>query len=138
MSPTASPDGDVVAAFRRNGGKVGGALDHSDLLLLHHRGAKTGTDYVTPLLYWSLGSDTVAVLASNYGAARHPAWFHNLLARPDTIVEIGNETWRMHARVATMNERQRILEHMMRVTPAVKAASDRTQRELPVVVLGRI
>jgi deazaflavin-dependent oxidoreductase (nitroreductase family) len=138
MSRNAPLDRDVVAAFRRNGGKVGGAFDGSDLLLLHHAGAKTGAEYVTPLLYWTLGADAVAVLASNYGAARHPAWFHNLLARPDTIVEIGGETWRVRARAAATDERQRILDHMKRITPGVAAASDRTQRELAVVLLQRI
>lgn len=134
----ASPDREVVAAFRRNGGKVGGAFGDSDLLLLHHTGAKTGAQYVTPLLYWTVGADSVAVLASNYGAPRHPAWYHNLLAHPDTVVEIGNETWPVRADAATTDERQRILDHMKRTTRGVAAASNRTRRELPVVVLRRM
>jgi len=134
---SASPDREVVAAFRRNGGKVGGAFGDSDLLLLHHTGAKTGDQYVTPLLYWTVGADSVAVLASNYGAPRHPGWYYNLLAHPDTVVEIGKETWPVRAHVATTDERQRILDHMKRTTRGVAAAANRTRRELPVVVLRR-
>jgi hypothetical protein len=44
----------------------------------------------------------------------------------------------VRAHAATTDERQRILDHMKRTTPGVAAASNRTQRELPVVVLRRI
>ena len=61
----------VIEAFRAGHGVVGGDFRGQDLLLLHHRCAKSGAKRVTPLLYWPVGITSVAVLASNYGAPRH-------------------------------------------------------------------
>ena len=107
------------------------------IALVTVKGAKSGVPRQTPLLFASDGDDII-LLASNAGSTRHPAWYHNLLAHPDTVVEIGNETWPVRAHVATTDERQRILDHMKRTTRGVAAASNRTRRELPVVVLRRM
>jgi deazaflavin-dependent oxidoreductase (nitroreductase family) len=93
---------------------------------------------VTPLVWWPAGETAVAVLASNYGAPRHPSWYHNVLANPTTIVEIGTETRQAHARVALANERQVLLGGIMAETPSTAAAQRNTRREIPVVVLDLI
>ncbi len=131
-------NGDVIASFRRDGGKVGGPYAGLDLLLLHHTGSKSGTQRVVPLLYWSATTASVAVLASNFGADRHPAWYTNLLAHPLTTVEIGRETWKVHARVATPHERVELLDRMKNTTPGVAHALHRTSRSIPVVILERL
>ena len=131
----ASPDREVVAAFRRNGGKVGGAFGDSDLLLLHHTGAKTGAQYVTPLLYWTVGADTVAVLASNYGAPRHPAWYHNLLAQPEVTVQAGSSVQLMRAEVVDPAERARLWSPLVAMYPTYDDYQAKTERQIPVVVL---
>ena len=51
------------------------------VLVLEHVGAKSGQRRRTPLLYLTDGDDLV-VIASAGGAARHPAWLHNLRAHP--------------------------------------------------------
>jgi deazaflavin-dependent oxidoreductase (nitroreductase family) len=58
------------------------------MLLLDHVGAKSGTQRTTPLVYVEDGRDVV-VVASNGGDPKHPAWYHNLLAHPETTVQIG-------------------------------------------------
>jgi deazaflavin-dependent oxidoreductase (nitroreductase family) len=63
-------------------------------------------DRVAPLAYWPLTDRAVAVLASNFGAPTHPAWFHNLLANPKTTVEIGPDTWTVRARVGAPGARK--------------------------------
>jgi deazaflavin-dependent oxidoreductase (nitroreductase family) len=128
-------DEQVIAEFRSQGGVVKGALAGTPMLLLHHVGVRSGLERVTPLAWWPTGETAVAVLASNFGAPRHPAWFYNLLANPTTIIEIDAETWRVHARVATANERRLVLERIMTATPSAAAAVRKTQREIPVVVL---
>jgi deazaflavin-dependent oxidoreductase (nitroreductase family) len=128
-------DDQVIEAFRARHGVGGGDFRGQDLLLLHHRGAKSGAERVTPLLYWPVGATSVAVLASNYGAPRHPAWYHNLLARPNSAIEIGAATTAVHARVATAGERRELLERLTTSNPGVAAAVGRTARELPVVIL---
>jgi deazaflavin-dependent oxidoreductase (nitroreductase family) len=79
----------VIAAFRAGSGVLGGECQEPPLLLLRHRGAKSGAERLTPLLYWPVTDTSVAVLASNYGAPRHPAWYHNLLANPAATAEVG-------------------------------------------------
>jgi deazaflavin-dependent oxidoreductase (nitroreductase family) len=128
-------DEQVIAEFRAGGGVVGGALVKTPLLLLHHIGMRSGRERVTPLAWWPAGETAVAVLASNFGASRHPAWYYNLLASPTTIAEIGTETWRVRARVSVANERRVLLARIKTATPSAAAAVRNTQREIPVVVL---
>ena len=128
----------VIEAFRTRRGVVGGAFAGQHLLLLHHRGAKSGVDHVTPLLYWKVSDTSVAVLASNYGAPHHPAWYHNLQANPITTVEIGDTVWPVRARDAGPIERTRFLDLMQTTTAGVAEAVSRTSRPIPVVVLERL
>jgi deazaflavin-dependent oxidoreductase (nitroreductase family) len=130
-----SYDERVIAEFRTRGGVIGGALAKTPLLLLHHIGVRSGRERVTPLARWWVGETAVAVLASNYGASRHPAWYYNLVANPTTIAEIRTETWGVHARVAVANERSQLLALIETSSPSAAAAVRNTQREVPVVVL---
>ena len=98
----------VIDEFRANGGHVSGAFQGRQLLLLHHRGAKTGIERVNPLAYQRLSDDAVAVFASKGGAPSNPDWYYNLVANADAIVEIGTETFPVQARVAVGEERTRI------------------------------
>src|ERR1051326_2650279 len=88
----ADPNQHVIDEFRANGGRVGGNFEGRTLLLLHHRGAKTGTERVNPLACQRLSDDAVAVFASKGGAPTHPDWFHNVVANPDVTVEIGTRS----------------------------------------------
>ena len=131
----------VIADYRAQGGVLRGALADTRMLLLHHVSARSGIEQVSPLAWWPAGETAVAVLASNFGASRHPAWYHNLLANPTTVAEIGTETWKVHARVAVANERRLLLRRIMDATPSAASAVRNTQREIPVVVLdllGRV
>ena len=130
-----SYDEQVIAQFRASDGVVGGALAKTPLLLLHHFGLRSGRERVTPLAWWSAGEAAVSVLASNYGAPRHPAWYYNLLANPTTIAEIGTHTWRVRARLAVADERSQLLELIKSANPSAAATVRNTQREIPVVVL---
>ena len=48
--------------------------------------------------------DGLAVISSNYGQKRHPAWYHNLRANPDTEIQVGSERRPVHARAANAEE----------------------------------
>jgi hypothetical protein len=48
-------DFDIIAEFRANGGRVGGQFQGSDILLLHHTGARSGVERVAPLAYQWVG-----------------------------------------------------------------------------------
>ena len=126
----------VIEEFRANGGKVGGMFEEAPLLLVHHAGARTGNRRVTPLMYQDVGSD-YAIFASKAGADTNPDWFHNLVANPQTEVEVGDETVRVNARVAQGDERDRIWSRQKRDFPQFAQYEANTSRRIPVVVLER-
>jgi deazaflavin-dependent oxidoreductase (nitroreductase family) len=134
MTDIGSYNRQVVAEFRARNGAVRGPQGLS-LLLLHHLGARSGTEYVTPLAYWQITSKSVAVIASNFGSPVNPAWYHNLIAHPATTVEIGAATWGVRARVADPAERHQLLERLTAESAPVAAALSRTDRQIPVVIL---
>ncbi|MFN2544926.1 MAG: nitroreductase family deazaflavin-dependent oxidoreductase [Actinomycetota bacterium] len=127
----------IIEEFRSNEGRVGGMFEGMPILLLHHRGAKTGTERVSPLAYQDLGDGTVAVFGSKGGAPTHPDWYHNVRANPETNVEVGTETWEVRARVAEGEERERIWEKQKRDVPGFAGYETATEREIPVIVLER-
>jgi deazaflavin-dependent oxidoreductase (nitroreductase family) len=129
----------IIDEFRAGDGKVGGRFEGFPLVLLHHTGARSGIERVNPLAYQRLGDDSVAVFASKGGAPTNPDWFHNLVANPTTSIEIGAETYRVKARVATGEERERIWEAQKKAVPNfAKYETTAGSREIPVVVLDKI
>lgn len=128
----------IIEDFRANGGKVGGNFEAATLLLLHHRGAKTGAERVNPLVYQPVGDD-FAVFASKGGAPTDPQWFRNLMAHPESTVEVGTETVAVRARRLTGEERDRVWEQQKARASqfADYEAKAAGIREIPVVLLER-
>jgi deazaflavin-dependent oxidoreductase (nitroreductase family) len=127
----------IIEEFRANEGRVGGYFEGRDLLLLHHKGAKSGKDYINPLAYQRLSPDSVAIFASKGGAPTDPAWLQNVVANPDVTVEIGTETFPAHAHVADSEERTPIWERQKQEWTGFAEYEEKTKgiREIPVVVL---
>jgi deazaflavin-dependent oxidoreductase (nitroreductase family) len=124
----------IIEEFRANGGEVGGNFAGAPLLLLHTTGARTGNERVHPMMYQDLG-DAVAVFASKAGAPDHPAWYHNLVANPEVSGEIGTAIRTFKARVAEGDERERIWTKQKADYPGFAGYEEKTDREIPVVVL---
>lgn len=129
----------VIAEFRDNGGKVGGPFEGAPMVLVHHTGAKSGVERVTPLMYRPEG-DRVVIFASKAGATDHPAWFHNLVANPETTIEIGDETGvAVRAQVLEGDERARIWDAQKAdVAQFAEYEVSAGDRVIPVVALDRI
>ena len=89
----------IIDEFRANDGVVGGYFTGVPIALVHHKGAKSGVDRINPLATQKLERG-YAVFASKGGADDNPAWYYNLLANPDTTVEVGTETVAVRAREA--------------------------------------
>jgi deazaflavin-dependent oxidoreductase (nitroreductase family) len=124
----------VIEEFRANGGTAGGIFEGKPLLLLHNVGAKSGTEYVTPLVY--LGEDgRTFIFASKGGAPNHPGWFHNLKANPEVSMEIGDDTVEVVAEEVTGPERDRIYEIQKEQQPQFAEYEANTDRKIPVVEL---
>ena len=127
----------IIAEFRANQGRVGGYFEGKPLLLLHHRGAKSGTERVNPLAYQSLDDGRWAVFASKGGAPTNPDWLHNLKVNSVARVEIGTETFDVKARVAEGDERERIWSKQKELMPGFADYEKKTTRPIPVVILER-
>lgn len=126
----------IIAEFRANHGRVGGPFEGAPLLLLHSTGARTGREHVTPMMYQAVG-DGFAVFASKSGADTNPDWYHNLRAHPEVVVEVGDETLEVTARVLDPHEREPIWEEQKSRYPGFAEYETRTTRVIPVVMLDR-
>jgi deazaflavin-dependent oxidoreductase (nitroreductase family) len=105
------------------------------MLLLDHTGAKSGTKRTAPLLYFKDGEDAV-IVASKGGYPKHPAWYHNLIANPDTTVQVGSERRVVHARVATPDEHERLWPVAESMWSGYADYREHTKnREIPLVIL---
>jgi deazaflavin-dependent oxidoreductase (nitroreductase family) len=124
----------VIEQFRA-GGEIEG-MRRERLLLLTTKGAKTGTDRTTPMMFHEDG-DRVVVMASNAGARKPPDWYANLRADPAVTVERGDETYPATATVATGEERTRLWSEITRLYPFFLDHEKKADREIPLVVLTR-
>lgn len=104
-------------------------------LLLNHVGAKSGVRRTTPLVYVA-DTDRYVVVASKGGHPRHPAWFHNLRANPDTTIQVGSRRLPVSARVADPAERSRLWPQVVDTYAGYHGYQQRTDREIPLVILG--
>ena len=127
----------VVAEFRANNGQVGGPFTGAPMILITHRGAKSGKEYTTPLVY-SKDGDNVVIIASKGGAPEDPQWFRNLLANPEVTVELPGESYRARARVTEGEERDRLYRAQADQMSNFDEYAAKTSRVIPVVVLERI
>src|ERR1700751_2197100 len=107
VSSPADFNAQIIDEFRTNAGRVGGMFEGTPLLLLHHTGAKSGTERVNPLAYFA-DDGRYVVFASKGGAPTNPQWYWNLKAHPDVSLEVGNETLDATASEATGEEGARM------------------------------
>jgi deazaflavin-dependent oxidoreductase (nitroreductase family) len=127
--------GGHAAIYRATGGLIGHRVPgFAPSLLLDHVGAKSGKSRTSPLVYGVDGENLILV-ASKGGYPKNPAWFHNLMANPDTTVQVGSRRRAVHARAAAPEERGRLWALMVRVYGGYEDYRRRTDREIPLVVL---
>ena len=85
----------VIAEFRANQGRVGGPFEGAPMVLVHHRGRKTGRELVSPMMYLpdEQDRDTIYVFASKAGAPTNPDWYYNLVTAGQAEIERGTEQY---------------------------------------------
>jgi deazaflavin-dependent oxidoreductase (nitroreductase family) len=131
----------VIAEFRANSGKVGGQFEGAPVALLHHRGRKSGKDFVVPVMYLADDADpgTNYVFASKAGAPTNPDWYYNLVAAGTTTVEIGDEQYPVTVEEVTGEQRDRIFAEQASRYPGFAEYADKTAgiRTIPVLALRR-
>ena len=99
----------MIEEFRANGGRVGGPWAGTTLILIHHIGARSGTERVTPLGCSLQGDGRFAIVASNGGSPAHPDWYHRAALWPKLVAEY----------------------------PSIGEYQARTTRQIPVFMLAR-
>src|SRR6478736_3456076 len=93
----------TIEEFRANEGRVGGTFEGAPMVLVHHRGRKSGREYVNPMMYLPHDSDAdvIYVFATKGGAPTHPDWYRNLTAAGDGSIERETETYKVSVREVT-------------------------------------
>ena len=82
--------------------------------------------------------DAIVVAGSKGGQPTHPAWFHNLMAYPDTTIQIGPEIREVHARQATGEEHDRLWKELVAMFPGYDFYERNAKgRRIPIVILDR-
>jgi deazaflavin-dependent oxidoreductase (nitroreductase family) len=141
MSDVLDWNANTIAEFRANEGRVGGNFEGAPMVLVHHRGRKSGRQYVSPMMYFPHDSDhdTIYVFATKGGAPSNPDWYYNLAAAGVGSVERGTETYEVTVRELTGAERDRVYAEQARRYPGFAEYARQTAgvRTIPVLDLTR-
>jgi len=122
----------------RSSGRTGDAWAGTTLILIHHIGAKSGTERVTPVGCFLQPDGRFVIVASNGGAAAHPAWYYNLKANPRINVEFGTGTFAVAVRELKGAEREKVWADAASAAPGLGEYQNKTTRTIPVLLLTRI
>jgi deazaflavin-dependent oxidoreductase (nitroreductase family) len=124
----------LIADFRTNNGQFTGDMAGRGLLILTTTGARSGEPRSVVLGYGRHG-DRLVVIASDNGAPKAPAWYHNLLSNPEAIIELaGPERFQVRATTAGSEER----DELAKALPYLGQQQSLTEREIPIVVFERL
>lgn len=130
-----------IAAFRANQGRLGGAFEGAPIALVHHRGRKSGREYVSPMMYLADEGDaaTIYVFGSKAGALTHPDWYYNLTFAGVARVEVGTDAYQVSVTELAGEERDRVFEEQARRYPGFAGYAQKTAgiRTIPVLALRR-
>ena len=127
----------IIEEFRANAGMVGGPFQGAPMVLLTSKGAKSGTQHTTPLVYLQDG-DRIVVFASMGGAPKDPQWYRNVAANPDVTVEVGTEKYDAKAIITKGAEREELFAKQVALIPTFGEYQKKTTRVIPVIVLERV
>ena len=121
--------------YKLTGGRFFGGGEDGSVLVLTHKGAKSGKIRETPLMYMP-NDDGFMIVASAGGAPQNPGWYHNLMANPETTVNINGEAVAVRARDAGA-QRDALWEKIVSAEPRFGSYESKTDRVIPVVILDR-
>jgi deazaflavin-dependent oxidoreductase (nitroreductase family) len=134
----------IIEEFRANDGRVGGMWTGTTLILIHHIGARSGIERVTPVACSPQGEGRFAIWAANGGSPAHPNWYYNLKAHPQITVEVGTVTFTVLAEELDATTRAELWPKLVGEwpkpvagSPDLGAAQAMTTRQFPVFMLTR-
>jgi len=127
----------IIEEFRANQGRLGGPWAGYTVILIHHIGARSMIERVTPLSCFPQRDGRWAIVASDGGAPSHPAWYHNLKANPKIRVELGAETFVVIAEEQLGTARDEIWPQLVAKVPRLAELQSSVARRIPVFILTR-
>jgi len=125
---------DHIRQYVGTGGRTGHMWNGVPTLLLTTRGRKSSKRRRTALIYGRDG-DNYIVVASRGGHPHHPAWYLNLVENPQVDVQVGEERFTAVACSASPAEKARLWPVMASIWPDYDSYQEKTERDIPVVVL---
>ncbi|WP_040796642.1 nitroreductase/quinone reductase family protein [Nocardia higoensis] len=141
MTDTKDWNTGIIEEFRANEGRVGGPFEGAPMVLVHHRGRKTGRELITPLVCLpdEHDLDLIYIFASKAGAPTNPDWYHNLVAAGRAEIERGTERYPVTVTEITGADRDRIFAEQVRRMPGFGDYATKTEgiRTIPVIALRR-
>ena len=132
----------IIDEFRANQGRVGGFFEGAPITLVHHRGRKTGREYVTQVMYLASDDDrdVMYIFATKQGAPDNPAWYYNLVNAGTADVEVGTDQFPVSISEVTGPERERVYTEQALRYQNFGEYAQRTSgvRTIPVLALRRV
>jgi deazaflavin-dependent oxidoreductase (nitroreductase family) len=132
----------IIVEFRANQDHVGPPFEGAPLTLVHHRGRRSGREYVNPVMYLQSEDDSTVmyIFATKSGAPTNPAWYGNLMHARSADVEVGTETFPVSVSELTGAERGRLYREQARRYPGFGEYAEKTEgiRTIPVLRLRRL
>ena len=129
---------DHVRSYLETDGEIGYRWkEDAPIAILFTTGRSTGEQRAAPLIFGRDG-DNVVLIASQGGAPEHPGWYRNLRKNPEAEIQVMADRWRVRARDAEGEERERLWKMMAEIWPHYDEYVTRTDRKIPVVVLERV
>ena len=125
-----------VERYEATDGEEGHDWQNTQTLILGTTGRKSGEQRKTPLIYQEHNGDYL-IVASKGGADEPPAWYLNLSEDPEVHVQVKGDKFKAKARDAGPDEKPEMWRKMTETWPAYDEYQQKTDREIPVVVLER-
>ena len=123
-----------IALYRLTGGFLGGKLGRQSILLLHSTGAHTAKKHITTLSYYR-DRQRYLVVASNWGKGRNPGWYYNLLAHPQTTIQVMSQTIAVQAQPALADEYPRLWQLVTSQNDQYRRYQYGLNRRIPIMIL---
>lgn len=123
--------------YRLSGGRLGTQMGWIKVALIDTVGRKTGKKRTVPLACYPY-RDTIVVSASNSGQESHPAWYYNLKAHPEVMVQVGKERFRAFAEDVTEDERGELWPKIVEMNKHQGEYLENVSREIPLVWFRRL
>ena len=121
----------VLGATR---GRIGWRIGGMPIVRLHTIGRHSGLPRTTMLSAPIVEVDRVVLVASKGGSDRHPAWYLNLVASPEAVVDLRDGTRDVRARTASPTEKAALWPRIVTAYAGYARYQRRTRRDIPVVI----